>query len=214
MIITKKEINNGHTYGECFIDQRRKNVYVNIPKNASTWAKEYFEFGYNYLQFDNFNKNTGLKKLPKIVILRDPVSRWISGISEYLMRHPSVVDIDNNVLQLLINKMHFDPHTDCQVNFLHGLESNFCTFFYVDNKLQENLQDYMDQKHFEKGPNFFKVKDIKKNSMEENGNLRWKTQILDLMRLDDTIEKRIKEYYYDDYYLISKVNFYQKQIIR
>lgn len=214
MIITKKEVHIGHLYGECFTDKRRKHLYVNIPKNASTWAKEYFKSGYDFLYFDNFNKNTGLKKLPKVVILRDPVSRWISGISEYLMRQPSIIEIDINLIKLLINKMHFDPHTDCQVNFLHGLETNLCTFFYVDDKLQENLQDYMDQKHLEKSPNFNKVKDIKKNSLEENGNASWRQQILNLMRLDDTIEKKIRDYYYDDYHLISKVNFYKKQIVR
>ena len=48
----------GHTYGQCYADSTSNLMYINIPKNASTWTKDKIQnsnvqSNYNNIQSDN-----------------------------------------------------------------------------------------------------------------------------------------------------------------
>ena len=75
----------GHIQGQCMSHADSQYMYINIPKNASSWTKpnlldHSWEF-YNY-RTDNLDKQA-------LVVLRDPVDRWISGIAEFLTLYHS-----------------------------------------------------------------------------------------------------------------------------
>ena len=69
-----------HVYGECMSHPEHDLMYVYVPKNASSWTKPNLQdWNWEFYNFhtDNLNKHA-------LVVLRDPVERWLSGISEYL----------------------------------------------------------------------------------------------------------------------------------
>jgi hypothetical protein len=73
----------GHQYSQCHYNETLKNIYINIPKNASTNVRTAINnkgfYGVNLLESKSFPVYESA-----VVILRDPIKRWISGISTYL----------------------------------------------------------------------------------------------------------------------------------
>jgi hypothetical protein len=128
----------GHIYGECMSKKDIDLMYVYIPKNASSWTKPNlkdwgWEF-YNY-RLDNLDKHS-------LVILRDPVDRWLSGIAEYLtLYYPNMQVPFNETTELIFDRITFDDHTEKQVYFIEGLDPGRITFFKCD----ENYRLYFGQ---------------------------------------------------------------------
>jgi len=73
----------GFGWGSGMTDPAGERFIINIPKNASSyihdWAKQQ---GWRTTTADN---ETQVKEM--IVILRDPVDRWISGIAQYIVTY-------------------------------------------------------------------------------------------------------------------------------
>jgi hypothetical protein len=102
--------------------------YISIGKVASTFMGEFLanlkwtNTSYNYNEIDK-------QRLPKtyMVVLRDPVERWCSGIveegegSEWSLQNRETLDFIFGVAK-------FDRHTCSQVDYLHGLDTNDCVF--------------------------------------------------------------------------------------
>jgi hypothetical protein len=88
---------------------------------------------YNYHQSQEILTNS--KQI--IVILRNPVTRWVSGIIQYLYGELSYETISNEVSDIIFSKIEFDDHTAPQTDFLVGIDDYLskCIFFYCDEKL-------------------------------------------------------------------------------
>ena len=86
-------------------------MYVYIPKNASSWTKPNLrDWGWQFYNYhtDQLNKTA-------IVVLRDPVERWLSGIAEYFALYQNTTNdlVDNKSLQQIIfDRITFDDHTE------------------------------------------------------------------------------------------------------
>ncbi len=65
------------THHRCFVDNKRKLCFINIPKNASTTIRRLFNLKHVRLT-DNY------KKYNKIIIIRDPMTRIVSIFNEVL----------------------------------------------------------------------------------------------------------------------------------
>src|SRR5574343_507008 len=74
--------NRGHTLGEGMVSPDGQYFYLNIPKNSSSFVKKCLE-SVDW-QYSNIRDYPDAKV---IVALRDPESRWISGIFEYLLMY-------------------------------------------------------------------------------------------------------------------------------
>ena len=82
----------GHTFGTCMSRSDLSWMYVNIPKCASSWTKpnlldHQFEF-YNYHQDHLYHKHA-------LVVLRDPLERWLSGVCEFFALYHPDMDLNN-----------------------------------------------------------------------------------------------------------------------
>ena len=83
-----------------------------------------------------------------IVILRDPYSRWLTGIGEYFKLYfegkENVFEyLDNPLtLHLLANQVAFDDHTISQLYFLQNVPLEKCVFFKQDHSLNSKLFAY------------------------------------------------------------------------
>jgi len=122
MITEKYNRKKNHNIGECLVYREKKLMYINIPKNASSWTKDYLTNHYGWKEYANFTNYPVLNNFRKIVILRDPIDRWLSGITTYLMREVlknyPYMKITEDVIKVLTTKIAFDEHTWTQTSFL------------------------------------------------------------------------------------------------
>lgn len=108
-------------------------AFVPIFKNASSWGRDYFKYGcnmdksYNWLVDDMSNHSF-------IVFLRDPIERWLTGISTYFMNnHKDYFITDDKVFDMIFDGVTFDVHTAPQTLFIESLDTDRTYFFNLDD---------------------------------------------------------------------------------
>ena len=164
-----------HEFGLC--SRVNDNALIWIPKNATDSIRS---LGY---KDDNFNS---FEVKEYWAILRDPYSRWKSGILELLSRKQDKINFVLNNLE----QVEFDEHTVPQSNFLPiGVNINFVSM---------NLEGI---KRLEKKLKLLPLEN--NNNSKEDIN---KAPILTKLEKHITpiITERVKEYYAKDYYLLNK----------
>lgn len=193
----------GHVFGECMSKPDTDLMYVNIPKNASSWTKPNlkdwgWEF-YNYHTDNLYHKHA-------IVVLRDPVERWLSGIAEYMFLHHSKIDVSHlskPFFDLVFDRIAFDDHTDSQVLFLEGLKN--CTFFLCNENYKSNFSKFLKENNMQNSYQHYENQHV-----TASDPLRQKFKDIFKLALDKNQEyqKKVKWYFEKDYTLINSVNFY------
>jgi hypothetical protein len=106
-----------------------KHAWINIPKNASSFCHTVFtNNGWTMCHEDDLVDGILLAHtIKKIVVLRDPVERWISGFSQCMTDspHKDLLELlDNNAFwhTVRINPV-FDDHTEYQHRFIGAAQN-------------------------------------------------------------------------------------------
>ena len=179
-------------------------MYVNIPKNASSWTKpNLLDLGwsnYNYHTDNLYNKTA-------IVVLRDPLERWISGMAEYLNRiHPSFKEhmLNQSFIELIVDRVAFDDHTEKQVLFLQNLNKDNCVFLKCNQSYSESFSAFLNSIGF---PNRY-YKYNWQNVSSDQERLSIKTIFQKLINNNSDYQKKVEWYFEEDYNLINSVKFY------
>lgn len=132
----------------CFVSVSEKLVYMHIDKCASTSISSALN-EVNFFDCKLFqNKEKLVEKLILdnyrfFAIIRDPYSRWISGVCEFMTRfNASEKYVISQVVQ---NKYIFDAHTLPQCSFLDICQQNQIDIKYIrlDDRLQEKINDLL-----------------------------------------------------------------------
>ena len=196
---------------------------LNIPKNASSflsnWARNN---GWEFVDF--FQCDRDKKKVKNVtVILRDPLSRWISGISQYICTYilcpqgpngpvfpGDTVSKHNRAMRvtqfieeynvwterLLFDGISvFDDHVWFQTTFCSGAPAVPTNYFLLDTNLVDNVAMHL---------NFELPKNVDENSAKHNRDLKLLQEFFQnrLVERPD-LESRIKRHYVFDYDLIK-----------
>jgi hypothetical protein len=200
----------GYNYGECHYNPGIKNIYINIPKNASTNIRQAISNA-NFLSTNVINSLVFPEYKSSVVVLRDPIERWVSGISTYLAVYYSTEDFLSNIqnnkwfLNLLFERISFDDHTEQQVFFLQPFNLTNAYFFLADNDSSE-LEFRLTQ--------FYLGEGVKINFDPAERNYRKDDLINKFFKeflFDDKNRKfleQLKKHFSDDYELIDSVQFY------
>ena len=192
----------GHVYGECMSRKDIDLMYVYIPKNASSWTKPNlkdwdWEF-FNY-HTDNLNKHA-------LVVLRDPIDRWISGIAEYLALYHSNMQLPfYETERLIFDRICFDDHTEKQVKFLHGLFTDNCTFMMCDENYRANFSSFVTKKL---GDNKYYNYAYQHVSELCPNRSRFTRIFKKLLQTNPKYLEAIQNHFRQDYELIKNVKFY------
>lgn len=184
-----KELRKGpaigdHPIGLSVLNKEKNLCFVLIPKNASTSISmstltskhsEWFPFNFSS-QAVNFDTRY-------IVVLRDPVDRFISTTNMFLAGQRQLFDswpiIKNNIL------ITQDQHYQSQVSFIKTISHDNIDFFMFNKNVVDDIQQYYNLT-FE-------------NSISKlNVSKKVITQVN---------EELIKTLYADDYQLINSVKF-------
>ena len=195
----------GHVFGECMSKANTDLMYVNIPKNASSWTKsvlleQEWEI-YNYHTDNLYHKHA-------IVVLREPVGRWLSGIAEYMYLYHRNLDsahVSNMYFDLIFDKVAFDDHTEQQVLFLDGINLGNCTFFLCDSSYQQLFSQYLDGHGMNNWYFKYDYQHVTENSIE-----RFKFNQIFKKALEEKPKylKQVTQYFRKDHNLINLIKFY------
>jgi hypothetical protein len=194
----------GHTFGACMTTLDQNLMYIQIPKNASSWTKpnlkdlDWADYNYHY---DHMYKKHAL------VVLRDPVERWLSGICEYFTLYHETIDTDEfnkTFYDLLMEQIVFDDHTEQQHYFIEGLSHNNITFFLCDQDYRVHFGSFLKNQGFDNKYHKYEFQHTTANSL-----LRSKfKKIFEPLLLESKYLNKIKNFYKKDYELMNSVQFY------
>ncbi len=163
-----------------------------IPKNGSqtisrntdrNWRREYNRQKESNLdaRVDNY-----------IIVLRDPMKRWISGTVEYCVKN----DID--IKKIDLTKIVFDEHTVPQINHLYGITPSKCDFYILeDNGLKNIYKKYN-----------IKTEGITKNhneTIQDKKKHEPTNFLINTLKNDLNLSKTIEKFYASDLFLLEKI---------
>ena len=212
----------GYGYGSGVLRSDARQFVVNIPKNASSfildWASKHGWTAAEILQHPNKHKVEEI-----IVVLRDPLQRWISGMGQYLTSYvlnvtgayswetgpgPHDQYINGNefvanynpvVERLLFDNLErHDDHVWPQIEFFENLLPGVPRrYFYIDQDFNNRFAEYL---------NFEHIEGLDSNSSHTNTNtLKVQQFIQHRLNIRPELKQKVVDAYTRDYKLIKEV---------
>ena len=201
VIISNNNRNLNHPNGSGVRSLSRDISFITIPKNASSIVSWVLIYYLKWEQIPLFDKSMTANN---IVILRDPLERWMSGVAEFLSR-TGFKDLSEQVItdmlrnpafdQILINAPYFDEHTIPQVSYLHNLPLPNITFFKLTECIVTDILEYLNI-------------DPVTPPQQENSKIKKliKNELMTKIAEDPLLAQIIKDQYAEDYQLIDMVD--------
>ena len=193
----------GHIFGECMSHNDSEYMYVYIPKNATSWTKpNLLDFGWEFYNYhtDNLNKTA-------LVVLRDPVERWISGIAEYLYlyhREFIISDLNKAVRELIFDKIAFDDHTERQLYFIEGLDPAKCIFFKFGPEYRAQFSEFLNSINMPNKYSNYNYQHVSNDSPERKQFKEFFKRELE----NSKYLNKVEDYFREDMRFIETVKFY------
>jgi hypothetical protein len=215
-------VDRGFGYGSGTLSPKLSQFIVNIPKNASSymldWARRHQWI--TTVADDHSDTITEM-----IVILRDPLDRWVSGIVQYLntyilsvqgpngpvfpdepysphnwpMDAVQWIDGYNQTTERLIFDVvnRFDDHVWPQHEFVENLlPAVKRKYFLLDRNFDATIADYL---------GFAPYSDLDSNSASSNANMRLLQKFfVDRLQQRPDLAQRVIKAYAKDYELIAR----------
>jgi hypothetical protein len=198
-------------FGSCLVSHSVDFMYVPIEKNVTKVVRSILLR--KQFQEDNFH-DAKKYNTPAMIILRDPVDRWISGIVEYLLlvymdTRQSLNNITRHQLtpQKVFDQLIFDAHTFPQSWFLRGITAP-CDYIWFDEDKKSHLIDTVSKYLAKHGINVNGTEYGYDQSLVSAEKQSLTKQYKDLLANDADLLHRVKNFYADDYRLIESIKFY------
>ncbi len=216
----------GYIHRAGFLSPDETRFIVNIPKNASSYIGDWGQrYGWKPVRITG--GLPGMKEL--IVVLRDPVDRWVSGISQYICSYIlSVYGPNGPVFDAAEATEHdyflsadafIEQYTDLTERLLFDSASRFDDHVWPQSELIDGLMFGIPRTYFIVSPNLTKelsthlglpvMDGVDRNSGADHPEQK---KIQEFMR--NRLEKRpelvvrLRRHYKTDYDLINSVKFY------
>jgi hypothetical protein len=202
------KIHQSHPLHENYVNSNLKHHYLHIPVNSSNWGKATFvSAGFNKNLHNSINSD-----YTTIVFLRDPIDRWLSGLSTWLTgrlgQYTSLDGIRNNqaVLDILFTVIRTDEHTEKQQYFLQKLDQANMKFFMVNDLLSESVVNYCNAVLKTPVP---MIPPMNVTTLP-GGKLIPKNYFKSILESNPTYLKKVKDFFEDDYHFIKSTHFENK----
>jgi hypothetical protein len=207
----QEAVRHGYLAGGGLRSPDKKNFFLGIPKNASTYlSNTLLANGWHYHTLGNDSD----KIEHAMVVLKDPVDRWVSGVGTYITSwilgpgygSDHFVENYNNLSErLLFETLILDDHTTPQVTFIKQLEQLLpgipVTYFKLDRYVIDNMGACISQ-HLTIAP-------VESNVSEDHYDQQVITKFIKNRLLDDfTLRAKVVARYQKDYDFINQTQFY------
>ena len=131
-----------HDLNSSLIHHQYQEQYLHIPVNASTWGKQIFTAA-------KFRTgNTLLPNYTTVIFFRDPIDRWLSGLSTWLTyrlpQHTGLKYVRDNqaLLDTLFDTVRQDDHTERQTFFIQNVNLDKAKCFYMNDTFSISVNQY------------------------------------------------------------------------
>jgi len=185
----------GHRLGECWVDEVNDKSYIHVPKNASSFIKGVLIGSGGFWHHSETLVNSG----ENLVILRDPIDRWCSGVAQYLYNTNQDLSVDN-----IFDKITFDDHTDLQTYFLQDVDLSSATFMLVDGNLRANINDWITERGYRTNVDIA----IEYNASADDDRIITKDYYIKQLEQNPEFVLKLQKHFEEDYKLIGSVKFY------
>jgi hypothetical protein len=215
-------VDRGFGYGSGILSPDGSQFIVNIPKNASSYMLYWARLNdWNTAVADD-HSNTITEM---IVILRDPLNRWISGIVQYLNTYILSVQGPNGPV-FLANPLSpynwpmdavqwIDGYNQTTERLIFDVVNRFDDHVWPQHEFVENLLPAVKRKYFLLDHNFdaaivdylgfVPYSDIDSNSASNNANMRLLQKFfVDRLQQRPDLAQRVIKAYAKDYELIAR----------
>ena len=204
-------VRHGYLAGGGLRSPDKKNFFLSIPKNASTYLS-------NTLLANGWHYHTLGDDSDKIehamVVLKDPVDRWVSGVGTYISSwilgpgygSDHFVQQYNSLSErLLFETLILDDHTTPQVRFVKQLDQLLpdtpVTYFKLDRLVIDNMGACISQP--------LTTIAVDANISEDHYDQQ---VVIDFIKkrilADFTLKAKVVARYQQDYDFINKTQFY------
>jgi hypothetical protein len=183
--------------------------YLNIPKNASTYFTNILADN-SWLHYNLKDNARSVESF--IVVLRDPVDRWISGFATYASSwllgegygsDHFVEDYNDLTERLIFDNITFDDHTTPQKVYVDQLLNlnKHIEYFSLNADTIKKISRYANLD--------LNINEVDANVSENNYDQRQISKFI-RQRIDQNVVLKTKliEHFKDDYALIQSVKFY------
>lgn len=163
-----------------------QDAFLWIPKNASSTLRHIF--GQKRHNIRNFDVKTTW------VILRNPFSRWVSGVLEFLQTNPS----EREYVYDNIDEIGFDHHTLPQHLYLDFDYKQNTNFLHINStnwlgKIAEDTGLDIDSSLIINSSSCEPYKEVLMNNLKK--------------LITTQLKNRVKEFYYEDLLLLESVKY-------
>jgi hypothetical protein len=111
---------------------------------------------------------------------------------------------DLETVELIFDRVVFDDHTEQQVKFLQGIDTDRCIFLWCDENYRQNFSNLITEYY---GPNQYYKYDYQ--HVSENSPERKKFKKIFSREIENSkYLKQVQDYFQKDYELINSVKFY------
>ena len=207
----QEAVRHGYLAGGGLRSPDKKNFFLSIPKNASTYLS-------NTLLANGWHYHTLGDDSDKIehamVVLKDPVDRWVSGVGTYISSwilgpgygSDHFVQQYNSLSErLLFETLILDDHTTPQVRFVKQLDQLLpdtpVTYFKLDRLVIDNMGACISQP--------LTTIAVDANISEDHYDQQ---VVIDFIKkrilADFTLKAKVVARYQQDYDFINKTQFY------
>jgi len=218
----------GYTYGSGILSPNHFQFVVNIPKNASSFILNWTNrFEWRADKIEPYYHKVG----EIIVVLRDPLDRWVSGISQYISSYilsvqgpngpvfpdesiseefdyqMSADDFVKNYNQLTERLLfdviyQFDDHVWPQVDFFKDLHpEKKRIYFYLGEHFEKKLASYLNIEHIDG------LKLDRNSNLTDTNKRILHNFFAERLEIRPELKARIIKAYSRDYDLINSVTF-------
>jgi hypothetical protein len=198
---------SSHVYGQCSVNHAKKLMYIKIPKCASSWCDQYLaNLGSTSLDNTWHGGNfvdTSLSEYQPIIILRDPIQRWVS-VMPAREKLPTIMNSESELASIRSHLKDFlvDEHLAPQTDFINGVDLSRAVFFWCNKNLAKVFSE------------FIGLSELGNVAVPEKLNVGPEDTVKQCWQLlleRDDFQSEFTKLYQNDYALISGTKFYPHQ---
>lgn len=210
----------GYNHGSGVIDPGGSRFIINIPKNASSYVLDWANHnGWRPIMADQANRVQEM-----IVILRDPVERWISGIAQYVNTYilsvcgpngPVFCDADAGAHAVITPTQFVAQYNEVVDRLVFDVISGFDDHVWPQCEIIRDVLPGVDRKYFRLEQvdlqlgeylHWQSMQHLDRNSGQDIPNIAYLQNFFEgHLKSRQDLRERVQRHYADDYRLLEEV---------
>jgi hypothetical protein len=177
------------------------------------------------MSYNYYDQGFDHKKHLALVVLRDPVSRWVSGMGQILVGNSpdSSMHIDKINWDQITDRIYPNNHTQLQHEFFANIPRDRIIWFRCENHLENKFVKFLHDYNVDVTPlppdqdrnNIFNITSKVPEKVINNCQVPPQQEIVDKIRMvldcNPKYVRKIKNLYREDYKLLNSVPYYDPE---